>query len=237
MRPIEILFMRNGVEQIIVFGQLTWDKKVGKNQDFLFGIGHRYTYYDDNTLITANVDNTENMPQKKTLTGAFLQDEMSFDKTKLVVGIRYDYSNVHKHIVSPRVGMKYNINKINTLRFNLGNGFRVVNVFSEDHAALTGGREVVFVSNLQPEKSWNGNLNFTRFQTLKNAFVNFDASLFYTFYHNKIVADYLTDANKVIYDNLQGFANNYGVSLNTDWTFASGLKSTIGATFLQSYFR
>ncbi len=223
-------------DQNIIFNQLTWDKKIGKKHDFLFGIGHRYTYYDDNTLVTSNADNTKNKPSEKTLSGAFIQDEISAnERLKMVFGVRYDYSNVHKHIFSPRFGLKYKLNQYDALRFNAGNGFRVVNVFSEDHAALTGGREVIFVNDLRPERSWNGNLNYTHFQAFGGGFVNFDASAFYTYYHNKIVADYLTDANKVIYDNLQGFAENYGITLNTDWNFTNGLKSTLGATFLKSY--
>lgn len=223
-------------DQNIVFSQLTWDEKIGKNHDFLLGVGHRYTYYDDNTALTATADGIQNQPQRKTLTGAFVQDEISpNERVKMVVGLRYDYSNVHKHIVSPRLGFKYKLNTFNALRLNVGNGFRVVNVFSEDHAALTGGRKVEFINDLQPERSWNGNLNYTHFHSLDNGFVNLDVSAFYTFYNNKIVADYLTDANKIIYDNLQGYAQNYGLSLNSDWTFENGLKSTIGATLLESY--
>ena len=41
---------------------------------------------------------------------------------------------------------------------SVGNGFRVANVFTEDHAALTGSRSVEFKDNLKPETSWNGNL-------------------------------------------------------------------------------
>jgi outer membrane receptor for ferrienterochelin and colicins len=223
-------------DQNIVFGQLVWDKKINKTHDLLVGVGHRYTYYDDNTPVTSNKENTANKPEEKTLTGGFLQDEISpNDRWKIIVGARYDYSNIHGNILSPRLGAKYKINNTDNLRLNVGNGFRVVNVFSEDHAALIGGRTVVFVNDLQPEKSWNGNLNYTRLQTFSNGFVNIDASAFYTYYNNKIVADYLTDPEKVIYDNLKGFADNYGVSVNTDWTVGSRFKSTIGGTFLQSY--
>jgi outer membrane receptor for ferrienterochelin and colicins len=221
--------------QNIVFTQLTWDKKIHPKHDILLGIGHRYTYYDDNTPLTADINNN-NRPEEKTLSGAFIQDENTPNKKlKLLFGARYDYSNVHKHIISPRLGAKYQFNSFNNLRLNAGNGFRTVNVFSEDHAALTGGRTVVFINNLQPERSWNANVNFTHFNSFKNGFLNIDASIFYTYYNNKIVADYLTDPNKVIYDNLQGFAENYGASINTDFNWDSGLKAMLGATFLRSF--
>ena len=38
------------------------------------------------------------------------------------------------------------------------NGYRVANVFTEDHAALTG-RRLEFASELRPETSWNANIN------------------------------------------------------------------------------
>ena len=202
----------------------------------MFGIGNRYTYYDDNTPVTANKENTKNQPEKKSLLGGFIQDEITpNERWKLIAGLRYDRSNVHGNILSPRLGAKYKLNNFNALRLNFGNGFRVVNVFSEDHAALSGGRKVVFVNELKPERSWNGNLNFTRFQSLPKGFLNLDLSLFYTYYNNRIIADYLTNSEQVIYDNLKGFAENYGASFNTDWTIGASFKSTIGGTFIRSY--
>ena len=38
--------------------------------------------------------------------------------------------------------------KNSTLRMGFGSGYRIVNVFTEDHAALTGARDVFFSENL-----------------------------------------------------------------------------------------
>ena len=48
----------------------------------------------------------------------------------------------------------------NIVRLSTGNGFRVANVFTEDHAALTGARDVEFDGDLDPETSWNLNVNY-----------------------------------------------------------------------------
>lgn len=214
--------------QNIAFGQLVWEKNVGRAHTLLMGANQRLTYYDDNTLITER-------PQNHVLTGFFLQNETRAGKVQVLLGGRYDYSNIHKHIFSPRLNLKYNFQETQSLRFSVGNGFRVVNVFSEDHAALTGGRQVVFVQELMPERSWNTNLNYTHLHTFATGFVSVDASAFYTYYHNKIIADLLTNSEQIIYDNLAGFATNYGTSLNTDWTFDSGLKANVGLTYLRSF--
>jgi outer membrane receptor for ferrienterochelin and colicins len=44
------------------------------------------------------------------------------------------------------------LNDNNIIR-NAGTGFRVVNLFTEDHAALTGAREIIIANNLKPEQS------------------------------------------------------------------------------------
>ena len=52
---------------------------------------------------------------------------------------------------------------------------------------------------------------------------------------NKIIADYDTDPNKIIYDNLNGHAVSQGISLNADIVFPVGLKILAGATIMDVY--
>ncbi|MEZ4967452.1 MAG: TonB-dependent receptor [Saprospiraceae bacterium] len=220
-------------DQRIGFGQLTWERHAGERHDLLFGTGVRYSYYDDNTPVTAHTSGLENAPQRSWLPGTFVQDEWTFNKRwKLLSGLRWDFDGRHGHILSPRLNLKYNPDDANTLRLSAGSGFRVVNVFSEDHAALTGGREVVFAEALAPERTWNFNLNYTRFQHAAFGFINIDATAFYTHFFNKIVADYDTDPEKIIYQNLNGYAENMGFSLNSDWNFINGLKAVMGFTLM-----
>ena len=217
--------------QKIGFLQLTWDKKLGKN-DLLTGIASRYTYYDDNTPSTA-ISN-ENYPEKTWLPGVFVQDEVTFsEKHKVLFGLRYDYNSIHGTIFTPRFAYKFKINDNNILRFNAGTGFRVVNLFTEDHAALTGSREVVITNNLDPEKSINANLNYIKKIYFSNGtFLGIETTAFYTRFSNKIVSDYTTDPNKIIYDNIDGYALSQGISCNTDINFTNGLKFILGATYM-----
>ena len=217
--------------QKIGFLQLTWDKKLGKN-DLLAGIASRYTYYDDNTTATAIL--TENNPEKTWLPGIFVQDEITFsEKHKVLLGIRYDYNSIHGNIFTPRFAYKLKINENNILRLNAGTGFRVVNLFTEDHAALTGSRQVVIENNLDPEKSVNANLNYIKKIYFSNGtFLGIETTAFYTRFSNKIVSDYETDPNKIIYNNINGYALSQGISCNTDINFTNGLKFILGATYM-----
>lgn len=224
-------------DQYIGFAQFTWFKTTGRN-DLLTGITYRYTFYDDNTSATADKDDVNlNKPSRTRLPGLFVQDEINLNsQNKLLLGLRYDHSSIHGSILTPRINYKWNsANKKNILRLSAGNGYRVANVFTEDHAALTGARDVVFKEDLKPETSWNGNINFVKKFYIGNAFVGLDATAFYTYFTNKIIADYDTDPNKILYDNLNGYAVSQGFSLNADILFPSGLKILAGATAIDVY--
>jgi outer membrane receptor for ferrienterochelin and colicins len=225
-------------DQRIAFSQLTWDKTLGRH-DLLVGSAMRYTFYDDNTPATSNGDslNLENQPDETWLPGIFVQDNISLnDKHKLLLGARYDYNSRHGNIFTPRIAYKWTINRKNILRLNLGQGFRVVNLFTEEHAALTGARTVEITEELRPETSYNANLNYVRKIYLKNgAFIGLDASAWYTWFDNQILPDYDTDPNKIIYDNLDGYAVTQGATLNADITFPSSLKIRGGITYMDVF--
>lgn len=218
--------------QRIGFTQLTWDKTFA-GHDFLAGAALRYTWYDDNTPATAGSDD-ENAPDKIWLPGLFVQDEINFHpKHKVLLGLRYDYNSVHGNIFTPRLAYKWTLDKQNIIRLNAGTGFRVVNLFTEEHAALTGARDVIVKNELKPERSYNVNLNYIKkVYTSNGGFVSFDATAWYTYFTNVIFPDYETNANQIIYDNLNGHAVTTGLSANVDFSFPNGLKILAGATLM-----
>ena len=216
-------------DQRIGFGQLTWDKATG-NHDLLFGAAIRYNYYDDNTTATAS--GQFNNPDKVWIPSLFVQDEYALSEAhSLLMGMRYDYDQRHGNIFTPRLAYKWKLSDYEILRLNAGTGFRVVNLFTEEHAALTGAREVFIAETLQPERSWNLNLNFLKKIYAKSGvFFGLDASLFYTYFTNQILPDYDTNPNQIRYDNLNGTSVSRGISANLDAAFPNGLKILLGAT-------
>jgi outer membrane receptor for ferrienterochelin and colicins len=225
-------------DQRIAFGQLTWDKKLNKRHDLLAGTALRYTYYDDNTPATRVGDDSTgtNQPDQFYLPGVFVQDEITLGKqTRLLLGARYDYHSRHGNIFTPRINLKWSPNHNNTLRLSGGNGFRVVNLFTEDHAAATGARQVVIRENLRPERSWNANLNYQKLINIGNTLLSLDGTAFYTYFTNKIVADYQTNANQIIYENLAGHAVSRGFTFNADAVFTFPLKVNAGFTLMDVY--
>lgn len=222
--------------QKVAFAQAYWDKKWRNSHNFLLGASFRYTHYDDNTPATATSDGLRNQPSNTPLPGVFVQDEWAFSKkSTLLAGYRFDYHQEHGGIHSPRIAYKFTPATNHTLRGSFGTGFRVVNLFTEDHAALTGAREVIIQEALNPEKSYNGNLNYVWKIQTDPVFFNVDVTGFYSYFTNKIIADFDTHPDQILYNNLRGHAISQGASLNVDMSFKIPLKIMLGATYMDVF--
>lgn len=219
--------------QHVGFGQFTWEKNAKDRHDLLVGLVSRYTYYDDNTTATKDTLTQKNLADKVFIPGIFVQDEISLnEQQKLLLGVRYDYDKRHGNIFTPRIAYKISAGANDVIRLNAGTGFRVVNLFTEDHAALTGARAVVIKGELKPERSYNVNLNYLKKIYTQRWWMNIDASVWYTHFTNRIIPDYLTNPNLIIYDNLKGYSVSKGASLNTEMGFTNSLRTTVGVTYM-----
>ena len=139
--------------QNTLFNQLLWYKDLGLRHQFTTGIAYKFNSYNDNTPATKEIDFTY-------IPGLFIQDEFALsDKWKFLSGLRWDRHQDHGNIFAPRLNLKWTPNTNTSFRWNAGTGFRVVNIFTEDHAALSGARDIVITNELQPEESININFN------------------------------------------------------------------------------
>jgi len=216
--------------QQIGFGQLTWENEKGQH-DMLSGLALRYNYMDDNTPATADPVSGKNLANQTLLPGIFVQDEWRMNSSHtLLLGLRYDLHPEHGGIYTPRLAWKWKTSPHGVLRLNSGTGFRVVNIFTEDHAALTGARQVVIAEEIAPERSYNINLNYNHRFAMKRSFLTIDGSAWYTRFTNQIIPDFDTDPNKIIYSNLDGYSVSRGISINADHNFNNRIKSMVGAT-------
>ncbi|MCF8464845.1 MAG: TonB-dependent receptor [Flavobacteriales bacterium] len=216
-------------KQYIGFANFIWNRKVQRH-DLLAGLTGRYQWYDDNTVATA--DSLDGFLKGQVTPGLFLQDDWEIVKEKLTIlgGVRLDYYQAHGPIVSPRLSWKYKPAKWTTIRGNFGTGFKVVNLFKEDHAFVSGQREVVIADELRPERSFNGSLNINHIFTLGNSQGSIDVDGFYTHFTNKIIPDYAQEG-QIIYENSSGFASTWGVSASVNHEFKFPLRTKLGFTY------
>ena len=211
--------------QRIAFLNGIWQPRVGRH-GFLVGTTLRYQYYDDNTVATTRGD--VNHPDRQFIPGVFVQDEWEVsDAWTLLGGMRLDHYPAHGPIVSPRLNVKYKPGDWTTLRANFGTGFRIVNLFTEDHAFVTGQRSVVLEEALDPERSVNGSLNFNHVYVLGESQGMVDVDAFYTYFYNKIIPDYETPG-EIRYANTDGHAVTMGIGANVNHQFAFPLSVSMG---------
>lgn len=223
-------------DQKIAFANLIYNKPLA-NHDLLLGITNRYQYYNDNTVATSDSLATGewvDMADNQYIPGMFIQDEWTpSDKTSLLMGLRMDHYSHHGLIWSPRLNLKYKAGTWTTARLNLGTGFRVVNLFTEDHAFVTGQRTIEITEDLKPEESYNASANLNHVFTWGSSQGMIDVDAFYTYFTNKIIPNYDVPG-KIVYANTEGYAQTKGVGINFSQEFRIPFTFNAGLTLMET---
>jgi len=215
-------------KQEILFSQFTLKRKFLKH-DMLYGLSFRNNMYDDNTSATEQLIDgiIFNESSNQFTPGIFIQDQYSpSNKISIISGMRVDNYKDHGSIFSPSLHFKYNPGEWLSFRLNAGTGFRIVNLFSEDHAFVTGQREVKILEELQPERSKSIILNSNYIYSGLSGTGNLDLDIFYTHFSNKIIPSY-EDIRYITYKNSKGYAYTKGFSGAWNHTFLNGIAFTL----------
>ncbi|MEW6774221.1 MAG: TonB-dependent receptor plug domain-containing protein [Bacteroidota bacterium] len=209
----------------------SFTSRVGQH---LNGIAFKYFYYTDNTAIFKNTTpfNIWMVP------AIYSENNIRLNKNiKSILSIRYDYHNIHKHIITPRLAILYSNEKGIEIRTGITTGFRPVQLFTEDHAALTGARKIVIQEKLLPEKSYVAYCNVSAFLINQNHLkISSDFNMWYIYFTNRIVPDYSL-SDKIIYYNLgkQDYSVNQGISAQFQILFKNYIQSLLGFSWLDNY--
>ncbi|MEO0405511.1 MAG: TonB-dependent receptor, partial [Bacteroidota bacterium] len=212
--------------QDVYFANLTFNPILGKWRS-QFGLTARFNDYQDNSDV--------NSSQQDFLPGVFAQTQRNIGKrTTILTGARIDHHESHGVVFSPRFNLRHQLSENTAIRLNSGTGFRVVNLVTEDHAFLTGSREVIIKEDLLPEESFNISLNAEHFFPLTRGYIKLEGEGFNTSFSNRIIPDYDQDPNQVIYENLSGNAFTTGLRLNSNFVFPKW-NIDLGAMFVENY--
>ncbi|MFT4879334.1 MAG: outer membrane receptor for ferrienterochelin and colicins, partial [Flavobacteriales bacterium] len=216
-------------EHQIFFANLYWHK-VKAGHDITIGTTQRIERYNDNTSVL-----------QKGITfqpGVFIQDLWRIsNRFRLQPGFRVDLNPFHGAIAAPRLNAQWNVNGQTTVRLSAGKGFREVNLITEDHAALSGAREIVISEELKPEISYSYSANIRHSFVSANGYGAIDFDLFHTYFTNKILPDYDAIDDAIVYSNLSGHGVSQGASLSANFTHNAGWNFALGTTFLESFER
>lgn len=218
-----------------LFVQGVWQFQSGPLH-LVSGIPIRFQHYDDNTAATRYGTQAETGLQRYFQPGIFSQAEWNFSKrAQGLAGLRLDFHPSHGKILTPRLGFRYQLSEDHSLRSSFGTGFRVVQLFSEDHAALSGSRQVVIQEQLNPEKSANLSLGYLGFFSIGDFSNTLEMNVFYTHFQNQIVGDFISDPNKILYRNLNGFGISQGINASWEIRSVGGFSGSLGLTVMDVY--
>ncbi|MEM7101670.1 MAG: TonB-dependent receptor [Bacteroidota bacterium] len=222
--------------QYTAFNNFIWNDLFGEQEQFdlTAGVSLRYQNYDDNTQATGDTLNGMfiNNTESQFIPGIFVQNEFRFsDKFSVLAGSRLDHYHEHGFILAPRANVKFKPAPYTTFRLNAGTGFRVVQLFTEDHAFVSGNRTVEILEDLKPERSWNMTLNVNQVFNIGKSSGTFDLDGFYTWFSNAIFPDYDTPGS-IIYRNTDGRAISRGISASASLNFLFPLSISGGMTFM-----
>ena len=228
--------------QIDGFGQLLWTPATEgtalDDHNVLVGGALRAIRYDDGSAATGLYDRAgdlvENRADNRVVPGLFVQDDWRVsDRVRLLGGLRADYQPGYGVIPSPRAAVKWQPTQTTTARLNVGTGFRVVNLFTEDHSAYTGGRATLILEGLEPERSVSATASVQ--QVLgRTSPVTVDLDLFWTQFSNKIEPDYSVPG-EIRYANLDGGATTRGAALQVQGALFGDVRYSVGGTLLDVF--
>ncbi len=208
--------------QISYFNQLIFKKKINENIISL-GVNHSIINYNDNSNLSL-IDRVQNV------TSLFAQNEIkSLYPINLLFGMRIDFHQNHNKIFSPRFNIKYDFKNNSSIRINSGSGFRIVNIFSEEHALLSGSKSVEISDDIDPEKSINMNINYT----LPFDKIKFEIDLFLNKFFNKIIPNFQLNVDKIVFENLKGNSISKGLTFKYDIFFNRFINFSNSISFLK----
>ena len=229
--------------QADAFGQLLWipatEETAIDGHNVLAGLALRAVRYDDGSAATGLYGEggllIKNRPDTRVVPGLFVQDDWRMRASfRLLAGLRTDYQPGHGLIPSPRAALKWQPTDVTTARLNVGTGFRIVNLFTEDHATYTGGRATLILEDLEPERSASSTASLRHIVAGLRDPITLDLDAFWTRFSNKIEPDYSVPG-EIRYANLNGSATTRGIALQAQGTFGRSFRYSVGGTLLDVF--
>ena len=187
------------------------------------------TYKLGASYMNDNVDESYrlfNYTRNEKVGGAFAEFAHNTGETfNVVAGVRADYHNYYGLFFTPRLHLRYALNKSKTVfRLSGGRALKTANIFAENMAYMASSRDWIIKSSdlnmpygLKPEVGWNYGLNFTQKMKLnyKDAYVTID--LYRTDFVQQVVADLDANTQQVMFYNLNGPSFSNTAQLEFGW--------------------
>ncbi len=228
-------------EQKQSFTNLQFEQKWNEQAHNLkMGYSLRLLQIDEDILLNAT-DTFRNygghFERKEIVNGIFAENAWNWrgDIYQLITGFRADYHQEFGWHFTPRAMFKYEISNTSIIRASAGTGWRTVNLFAENIGMLISARDIEFRQKLNPEKSVNYGLNYTKDYTLKTVQGYLTVDFYQTRFQNQFFPNYDENAQKIIIENFTGNSVSNGFQADFNSTIKQLLELKFSYNYLDVY--
>lgn len=144
-------------------------------------------------------------------------------KFSAIAGLRLDRHNRYGLILTPRTLLKYSVNDKTTIRASIGTGFRTSDPFVEYSNLLASSKNIVFPSEIKPEKILNYGFDVVHYFDFVILSGNISIDFYRTEFSNKVMPDYDSDYYTVYFRNYSGAYSNV-FQIETSFSLLRGLE-------------
>lgn len=233
--------VKYNAQQTNFYSKIQYDMAYGRH-DLKTGLSFRHQNLNEDISFTDTLlkrTYAGNYKQLENIPGLFAENTLHFfnDKLTWIAGIRGDHHNKFSFMVTPRTLVKYDIKPKTIIRANIGTGWRIVNLFSENINLLASSRDIIFAEQLNPEKALNFGMNLTQKFGIKDNSLSgyFSVDYYRTDFQNQIFPDYDTDPTKAIIKNFTGKSVSNGFQAELYLKFWNRFALKTGYNYLDVY--
>ena len=178
--------------------------------------------------------------------------EYSYDNLEnftLVAGVRLDIHNRLGTFVTPRLHLRYLPQENTIIRFSLGSGRKVANIFAENQSLFGTNRQISILKNggsiygLNPEKAWNYGASIRQIFNLLGSGGDITLDYYITNFTDQVVVDWESEG-QILFYNLEGLSRANSFQLSIDYNLSQAIslrfayknydvKTTYDSGFLQ----
>src|SRR4030095_1549742 len=221
------------------YTNIAYEVPVTKSSLLRAGFTYKYQNIKEDIIFTQPTTKTYNGEYLKneSVPGVFAEGSVDIikDKVSLLAGLRYDYHNEHKSIVTPRILLKIEpVHEYTIIRASFGTGFRTINLFTEHTNILASSRNIIISEKLNPEKMINYGINLVQYFGSRHVAGNVNIDFYRTEFSNKIIPDYDENPTEVIFSNLNGNAESNVLQSDLAVNFYSIFDLRVSYKFIDS---
>ncbi|MBV6479988.1 MAG: Vitamin B12 transporter BtuB [Ignavibacteria bacterium] len=217
-------------KQISLAASGFYEYNLSKSSYIKAGLSYKYLDIDEEIKFSwytsKNYDGS--YPKLESIPGIFTEFTSGIlnEKGNIMLGIRYDYHNKYKSIITPRVLLRFKPNDKFVMRASFGTGFRTINLFNEYSNILASSRYLIVSEELNPEKIINYGGDLIYYFNLGPSGGSLNLDFYRTDFVNKIIPDYDASPSVVIFSNLNGsaYSNVFQSELNLNFFKTIDLK-------------